>query len=226
MAIKALGFDIDGTLYPHWMMILSGFPSFITNPRLFIYFSRSRQALRENPDYLSHLPFRKRQTRIISQYLKTEENRVGEILDRNFYKLWERSFRLIKPFAGLKHTLEELSNRGYPLGVLSDFPVGDKLSFLGVESLFSCALSAEDCGYLKPHKKPFLILAETLGFPPEEILYVGNSYSKDIVGAKAAGMSTALIINHPRSHYEADIQFSNYRELPANVSALEEKLLL
>ena len=58
----------------------------------------------------------------------------------------------------------------------------------------------------------------TLPTPAENILYVGNSISSDVKGAKAAGMQTAYIAPRwrlllkilPR---EADFSFINYRKL-------------
>lgn len=220
MAVKALGFDIDGTLYPNWMMILAGVPTIIIRPSLFLAFGRARRALRKNPETSSDLPFRERQAYVISEFINKDPKKIKAHLERDFYSLWEKSFRIIKPFHGMKEALLELTEQGYPLGALSDFPVGDKLSILGVEKLFSCAVSAEDAGYLKPHREPFMLLSEALGFPPEEILYIGNSYSKDILGAKAAGMKTALITNRPEIRPETDIQFRHYRELSSRISSL------
>jgi putative hydrolase of the HAD superfamily len=54
---------------------------------------------------------------------------------------------------------------------------------------------------------------------PERLLYVGNSVSYDIIGAKAVGMRAALIRqgfwkrNAPTGN--ADFVFSDYRQLRA-----------
>jgi putative hydrolase of the HAD superfamily len=49
--------------------------------------------------------------------------------------------------------------------------------------------------------------------PPEEILYVGNSYKYDIDGAKAQGLAAAHLTKSAPWNSAADFSFSDYREL-------------
>jgi putative hydrolase of the HAD superfamily len=66
-----------------------------------------------------------------------------------------------------------------------------------------------------------------MGLPPEEILYVGNSFAYDVVGAKKAGMKAAWITRSFAAgrfathaspagagpDVKADFVFSGYRQL-------------
>jgi putative hydrolase of the HAD superfamily len=54
-------------------------------------------------------------------------------------------------------------------------------------------MHAADVGASKPTLLPFMSLSQRLGIPPSRILYVGDSYDNDVVGAKRAGMSAALL---------------------------------
>ncbi|HNY22331.1 MAG TPA: HAD family hydrolase, partial [Treponemataceae bacterium] len=79
-------------------------------------------------------------------------------------------------------------------------------------------IGSEETGALKPSPVPFLALANALGIPPSRILYVGNSPSSDVAGAKAVGMKTACIVGpvsalFGRTVPGADISFSSYRQL-------------
>lgn len=221
MPIKAIGFDIDGTLYPSWMMFLCGSPSFFLKPRALLCFGRTRSELRRKDNSEGPISFRHRQALAMARCMGTELSHTETIVDRYLYTLWERTFRIIRPFPGLRKALEELSGRGYVLGALSDFPVANKLKTLGVADLFRYSLSAEESGFLKPHPAPFELFAGTLGLDPSEILYVGNSHSKDILGAKKAGMRTALIKRRPKPTDGADIVFSSYYKLPEAVKNLD-----
>jgi len=219
MRIRAIGFDIAGTLYPNWMMFVWSAPSFVAAPLVTAAFSRTRTELRLHPQEGS---FRKAQAETTARFLRRDSADVERIIDTRLYGLWDRTAAVIRPFPRLRETLAALSSAGYSLGVLSDFPPGRKLEVLKVARYFSCAVSAEDTGRLKPDPRPFLVLSERLGYEPGEILYVGNSYSKDIKGAKGAGMRTALLeAGRKRSPApEADIVFSRYTELLPAIAAI------
>jgi putative hydrolase of the HAD superfamily len=69
-------------------------------------------------------------------------------IERHIYHDWVRSFRGIAPYPGLRDLLDRTSRRGLGLAVLSDFPVADKLGYLGLANLFPVALCSEESGYL------------------------------------------------------------------------------
>jgi putative hydrolase of the HAD superfamily len=99
------------------------------------------------------------------------------------------------------------------MGVSSDFPVHKKLERLKLEGFFACEQWTEESGYLKPHPEPFARLAECLGTPPENIAYVGNSYSYDVLGAKNAGMIAVHLARRSHKNTIADYTTRNYQKL-------------
>jgi putative hydrolase of the HAD superfamily len=115
--------------------------------------------------------------------------------------------------------------------LLSDFPPGVKPKALKISEFVDITLCAEDTGRLKPDPTPFEVLTEQLRVSdPAGILYVGNSYDKDIIGAKGAGLRTAYIVRSRkraedpgfiREHEKADIIFSNYRQLSRIIDSME-----
>ncbi|SER19275.1 putative hydrolase of the HAD superfamily [Gracilibacillus ureilyticus] len=70
----------------------------------------------------------------------------------------------------------------------------------------------------KPKKEIFDIVASKLGCQPDQTVYIGDSYEKDIVGAKQAGWQ-AIWMNHRNrtiplnSPYQPDIEVHNAEEL-------------
>lgn len=218
-SLQAVGFDIDGTLYPELAMYLNSIPLLLRHPLLLKRFGKARKVLRSEAEagVRSEIPYRLRQAACIAggeSRAAATEVRVEE----KIYRFWERSFLKIAPFEGVIELFTALKTRGMKIGLLSDFPLGVKPKALGVEEftdVFSCA---EDSGYLKPAPEPFLLFSEMLNTAPEQILYVGNSYLKDAVGAKKAGMTTALLVS-PKSMGNrdqfpaADLLFSSYQEL-------------
>ncbi|MCF7942992.1 MAG: HAD family hydrolase [Spirochaetia bacterium] len=233
MAITAVGFDVDGTLYPELMMYLHAFPLIIRSPLLMYHYGQARKILRKRSAGGEQITgsFRTNQAAAFLESRKagkdgnyraafTEEliEKTEEIIDASIYAHWNRLFADIKPFKNVRRAWLELKEAGLSLGLLSDFPIGVKPEALGIADLADAWCCSEETGYLKPRPEPFIYLAEKLGCPPENILYVGNSYEKDVVGAHAAGMKTALLTGpgmSGRGKYPlADIVFSRYASLP------------
>ncbi|ADK82299.1 HAD family hydrolase [Sediminispirochaeta smaragdinae] len=212
MQIRAIAFDIDGTLYPNRRMYLHSLPSFLFHPMLVLRFGRVRKEIRKKA---FDGGFRQAQARFLSRASggRLSETKAAEKIDRHLYGVWERSFRGVRPFAQLRETLLSFKRSGVKLAVLSDFPIQRKLSYLGVDDLIDIACCSEDSGRLKPDPLPFRRLVSALGLPPEEILYVGNSYRYDIEGAAGVGMRTAYLTRSREQKGIADFAFFRYPEL-------------
>ncbi|MDY4611244.1 MAG: HAD family hydrolase [Sphaerochaetaceae bacterium] len=201
--IKAILLDVDGTLYPKRMldlrMLRSMFPSLVVAAQYNRMRRRIRQVQEQEPTVPPTLEgFRRRQAEMIlgSRCASASEKdyvRIERRLECQFYDRWPRYFASIKPFPGMRAALAEAHSLGLRLGVLSDFPVADKLKTLGVEDLVEYACCAEESGYLKPHSAPFMYILEHMGLSPREVLFIGDSYDKDIEGASRIGMHTCLL---------------------------------
>ena len=178
--IKAIAFDIDGTLYPKRQMLL----------RLFV-------------SSLPCIPFALRYN-AVRQQIRREDGTGGT--GCSFEGFRKRECRLM-------YGSEEQAATSYRLAVISDFPIGVKLKALGVEGLFEYVASSEDSGALKPSRVPFDAMLSAMGLEAGEVLYVGDSESKDIRGASAAGMRSALISTSPNKVYSiSDFKFSSWKE--------------
>ncbi len=220
MSIKAIGFDLDGTLYPEWRMNLAGVSIAFRHFSLLRAFSAARLALREEPLPGSDISsqdavarFRLRQAEHVAGLLGWSRETAAEKINEVFYGLVEQKFAQIRPFRGAVECLSSLAARGVSLGVLSDLPPKNKLKFLGLDRYFSVNMCAEDFGCLKPSPEPFLGLAQALGCAPGEMLFVGNKQVYDIQGAKAVGMKAAFIGSKPVP--EADFCFRKWPEFSA-----------
>jgi putative hydrolase of the HAD superfamily len=213
----AVAFDIDGTLYPNRRFYRKLVPFALTHLALLAAFRDARNALRaagfEGDFYAEQL-------RLIAGALKKDPALIKKTLERHIYGEWQQHFKHIRPYPDVRAAVSALRDAGLKTGVLSDFPIGRKLEFLGLAGLWDAALCSEELGALKPAPLPFARLAETLGCAPGRILYVGNSVGCDVAGAKKAGMAAALLCRLPpciSSHKEnggADFVFSAYRQLP------------
>lgn len=214
MALKAVGFDLDGTLYPGWALYIRSIDLGLRNARLLAAYGKARLTLREGSVAAGSLErFRLSQAEMVAALLG---NGTGAeyvpVLERLIYRQIENRFVSIKPFKGVANCLEALRAHGLRLGLLSDLPPWRKLEFLGLDKFFDVIHCSEDAGALKPHPASFLKLAAALGVQTSEMAYVGNKREYDIVGAGNLGMKTALRTRTP--HNEADfLSFSNWKKL-------------
>lgn len=195
--IEAVGFDLDGTLYPNYRLNLRLFPFLLRDTRLLIAFGKARDRIRAEWETGTGLPpgmdFYDYQAELTAKMLRATTESVKERIERLIYRGWEPHFKKIKLFPYVVETLNALRGAGLKLGMLSDFPPEIKLKNLGIDGFWDTAFSSEQTAALKPAPRPFLALAQALNTPPEKILYVGNSIRYDVVGAKRAGMYTALV---------------------------------
>ncbi|MDR2631277.1 MAG: HAD family hydrolase [Spirochaetaceae bacterium] len=212
--LAGIAFDLDGTLYPNYRLFIRLVPFILKHGKLLWALGKARTILR---DENFEGPFYDIQARIIGNILKKDPEMVKEQVERLIYRGWEPLFRGIKPYAHVKKTLSALRQRGFKLGLLSDFPPAKKLEHLGLGEGWDTVWCSENSGRLKPDPLPFLQLAAAMELSPDRILYVGNSLPYDIAGAQKAGMRTALSGSwwkkYISSRTKADFVFSDYRQL-------------
>jgi putative hydrolase of the HAD superfamily len=227
--IDGVACDLDGTLYPNYRLNIRLVPFALKEWPFLLAFGKARDLIRAarersggetapacfaaetGPD------FYETQYRLIAELLKTDQALVKTKAETLIYRGWERHFKKIKLYPRVLETLDVFRAAGLKQGILSDFPPERKLEYLGLSGYWDAVLCSERSGRLKPDPRPFGELAESLGLPPERILYVGNSRRYDMYGAKRAGMQTALISfsPFPRSRFRSfvDFVFHDYRQL-------------
>lgn len=231
MGIKAVGFDLDGTLYPAWLMYAVSADLGIRHPRLLGAYGAARKAMRVqkataigdtldastagSPPCREQIPsqvFKANQASFVARKLGRDPAEIAHIIDEIIYSTIERRFGLIRPFHGVEACLKALRTSGFLLGLLSDLPPARKIELLGFKGYFDIILCSEDYGSLKPDPRPFSALCAGFKLEPESILYVGNKNEYDVAGAKSVGMKTALIGRRGGAP-EADFTFRDWGEL-------------
>ncbi len=212
MRVRAIAFDVDGTLYPASSLNIRCVDIFFMHPRLVPAFSSVRRQLRvlqQENDFAptDRASLHQLQAKLLAARLGAPEELAYSLMERIFYEEIPRRFATIEPYAGVVTTLESLRSRGFTLAALSDLPPEEKVRALGLSEFFGPILCAEDTGALKPHRRVFEALSSALDVALDEILYVGNNIRYDIGGAKAAGMHAAL---RKRYASAADFRFARW----------------
>ena len=222
MRFDAVAFDLDGTLYPSSRLFAQAFLTMLPKARRLEALNLARRRLRvlgADPAYRASVhsgaadgpSFRAREAELVARQLGMGVSEAADMIARDFYRGIEELFARVQPFGGLEPALDRIEGAGARLALLSDLPPARKLELLGLSGRFEPALCSEDSGFLKPAPEPFAMLASRLGLPPGRILYVGNSPSIDVAGAKNAGLSAAIVSR--RRVKGADLSFSDWDEL-------------
>lgn len=185
--IKAVGFDVDGTLYHY-------------SPEVSIALSTevTRVAARElGRDIETFAP----------EFLAMREKYRGNTLTlkamgldgEKIYQKIVDNFDLEKHHKVDKELVKMMKNlkKKFKLFVITngtERQVVRKLKVLGLSPRdFEPMICCYDEGWVKPEPAPFLAAIESLRLKPEEIVYVGDRVDIDVEGAKAVGMGTILI---------------------------------
>ncbi len=92
-----------------------------------------------------------------------------------------------------------------------------KLESLGIKHLLSCIVISEEIGIRKPDARIFLRAAAHLDEEQGGLLYVGDSYENDVVGAKNAGCRAAWFNPHgnarPQHGTKPDYEIKRLRQV-------------
>jgi HAD superfamily hydrolase (TIGR01549 family) len=120
--------------------------------------------------------------------------------------------------------LATLAERGFQLGVVSNGcgNVDRLCADFGYSPFLSVIVDSRRVGLFKPDPAIFLHAAEKLGGNPETMMMVGDSFERDVLPAKRAGMKTAWLKGTgPRECPDpslVDLHLSRLADLPAALS--------
>ncbi len=210
--IKAILFDIDDTLYDRNLaqgMILERivkkfphvFQSLKTGRIMEAFFESDRITVDAFNAGAPSEGLRDVRSRHFLRLLGIKEDIAADITE-----IYVREYPDINAPVDGAVTLVRESRRRFKVGAVSNgFPDVQyrKLETLGLRDAFMCILLSEEIGIRKPDPRIFRQAAGLLGMPPAACLYVGDSYNSDIVGAKAAGMTTCWLCREdafPENH--------------------------
>lgn len=214
MELKAVVFDVDGTLYSQWELLRCSLGFYIRNFHFVSDYMRIRRRLRDSQLWYeagNREDLCRKQAEMYAETRGIPVLEAGVLLQEKIYIAWEKTFKNVRPFRYVPEVLKSLRKRGYIVGAMSDFPVRKKLRYIGLENCWDYAFTSEESGYLKPHGAAFRYLVGKLSLDPNQILYVGNHYHYDIEGAKNAGLWTGYFGSRRRENPAADFTFSRYK---------------
>ncbi len=95
----------------------------------------------------------------------------------------------------------------FRLGVVSNFygNVGRILADAGIAPLLDVIADSNALGVSKPDARIFAHAVAGLGVQPAETLHVGDSYERDVVAARAAGLRSVWLVRHGTASRTHDV---------------------
>ncbi|MBP9675616.1 MAG: HAD family hydrolase [Anaerolineaceae bacterium] len=99
---------------------------------------------------------------------------------------------------GCKEVITNLHARGYTLGIISNVitttEIPDWLAEEKLDQYFKSILLSSTFGRRKPDPAIYQEAARRANVPPEKSAYVGDNFSRDVVGTRAAGFGMVIIM--------------------------------
>lgn len=125
-------------------------------------------------------------------------------------------------------TLEHLKDAGLKLAIVSNTFVAGKsldrhLQNLGLIEFFPIRIYSCDIGVRKPNIRLFKTALERLNIPAQKAIFVGDSYSADIKGARKAGLYAIYKANTPHTKIREDSKvfvISRLKEIPSIIEKI------
>ena len=139
----------------------------------------------------------------------------SEEIGNQYMKFYRNHWEWVE---GAKEALDKVS-KSYPIGIVTNGFLETQQMKINSMSLYQYTdlfVITEEIGVMKPHQKVFDVATERAGVEREEILYVGDSYSSDIIGGRNAGWKTAwftALVSEIEDGQTADFQFDDFDDL-------------
>lgn len=158
---------------------------------------------------------------------------IAEELSFGYDYLRVRNLR--KPH--LNETIETIDKMGLLQGIISNIIsttlVPHILKEYGIRRYMKSIVMSGGVGVRKPDPAIFTICAQELGIELDEMAYVGDTISRDVMGARAAEIGLMIQIANPTlmqrekayedSRYVPDYLIEDLAEIPAIIKAYNDK---
>ncbi len=200
-AWRAIGFDLDDTLYPERAFVLSGFEAVAGWIEAELGLPKVTTA-RELTDFFSGGV----RGDTFDRWLILHNLPIGSYRER-MVEVYRRHKPRLAPYPDVVPALQRL-RKSFRLGLATEGPAKvqhAKLDALGLRSLLQrvVILGEGDRSRWKPEPWPLERLAEALGVATIEMVYVGDNPHKDFLAARRAGM-TSVRIRRPDGMHSAE----------------------
>ena len=200
MRYKAVCFDLDGTLYPVNVLKSIMLKLFLFHPVMVTRYSAMRNLFRKMQGtdkkafgdiVFDRLSFQEKELFVAK--CSGYSQKKAELFINEYYAHLEKAFLKLDKQTDRNKTLKFLEESGVTVCILSDWPFYSKLNLLGLKIKPERCFYSGDAGFLKPDKRCFDYMLKGIKLSAKDVLFVGDSYKKDVSGAVNCGMDAVLV---------------------------------
>jgi putative hydrolase of the HAD superfamily len=150
--------------------------------------------------------------------------------------MWENTHYIRSMRPEVPAMLEELTQMGLKLSMISNttslYQVFDQLERYGIRRYFRDVTLSSITGYHKPGTEIFRVALRQICSRPEECVYVGDTVSRDVIGARDASFAASIQIHsfltepsdvHVPAGIAPDYFIASMSEIPGILRSLREK---
>lgn len=198
--IKAVLFDLGGTLVKT-VDIPEIYRRILENHGVYVHTNQIKEAHEANEGKIDHIAAQlKIGYKFWYDWNKSIMESLGfgkrsEYLGKKIADLWW-GYADLELYSDVETTIQDLRAKDLKVGIVTNGFKYDYLVILeklDLIDIFDIIVGPDSCGYGKPDKQIFLYTLDLLGLESTEVIYVGNEYKYDYIGAKNAGIIPLLI---------------------------------
>jgi len=231
MAIKAIFFDLDDTLYQYKsgnskikaeLKVVEYFckkhPKFKIDDT-FKVFTEVKQGIKKR---FADLPVKGDRGYWIIEFLRAEHNFDQKLAKEMLDEFWRVSCEYVEGFYDAEVLLKYLKKKKYKLGVITNgvrkWQI-KRLKATGLSKYFDFVVTTSDVGFEKPNHAIFKKALEIAKVRASQAVMIGDNPYRDIMPANELGMKTVWLRRGKRYYFscvgqeKADYSIMNFLEL-------------
>ena len=200
MRVKAVFFDIGGTLYkekkfkiPPWAIILA---NYLKKQGILVSWDEIYQAYVSSKEYLGTLNVEGTELWHLNILLLTFSKlnlSLNPSLIMEAYDVFLNSLvDIMEPYEDVQETLICLKEKRLKIGIISNtgshYLIYKVLKRDGLLKYIDLLITSQMVSWRKPDRRIFLYACRLLNVKPSECVHVGNDPIADVMGAKSAGL--------------------------------------
>jgi putative hydrolase of the HAD superfamily len=225
MQIKAVTFDVGGTLIQPWPSVGHIYAE-VAARRGLKMFSAEQLNARFEAAWQARKTFehsRHAWAELVDEVFSHPAVRLpSETFFQELYDVFAQPAAW-RVFPDVTPALDALVSQGIRLGIISNWDerLRGLLRRLGLDRYFETWIISHEVGFNKPSRMIFRQAAAEFDLQPEAILHVGDSLETDIAGAREAGFHALQILR--TGNQPVDGALHSLAELPARIGQLSRE---
>ena len=229
ISVRAIVFDLDGTLFDHTTSARQGLRSWLLGGG--VELTDELEAAWFKAEEVHHNSWRhglvsweEQRRRRLRDFLPLVGWVPGsdDALDRLFHEGFLAGYREAwTGFDDVDDGLTALEHLGFHFAILTNGTEQQqrhKLAHLGLLDRVGQIFTAEVLGAAKPNPQAFHAVCDALGLAPDEVLYVGDDYATDVIASRTAGLHAVHLDRNTRGLTPTDDRIATITELSTIVT--------